>query len=92
MCSAQTAHTLVLESRQQALRAYCSTVIKGLFREVTYKLNADFEFYITLWFYEEDFGWKGYKGKMLEGDDNYIKVGANMYLTSYHISSYSFRP
>ena len=57
------------------LRAYCSTVIKGLFREVTYKLNADFEFYITLWFYEEDFGWKGYKGKMLEGEDNYIKVG-----------------
>jgi hypothetical protein len=50
-------------------------VIKGLFREVTYKLNADFEFYITLWFYEEDFGWKGYKGKMLEGEDNYIKVG-----------------
>ena len=67
------------------LRAYCSTVIKGLFREVTYKLNADFEFYITLWFYEENFGWKGYKGKMLEGEDNYIKVGAN------RISWYSFR-
>ena len=63
------------QSRQQTLRAYCSTVIKGLFREVGYKLNAEFEVYITLWFYEENFGWKGYKGKMLEGEDNYIKVG-----------------
>ena len=47
--------------------------IEGIFREAAYKLNFDFEFYITLWFYQEDFGWKGYKGKMVEGENNYIK-------------------
>ena len=77
--------------KEKKILAKMNKTIEGLFREVAYKLNVDFEFYITLWFYEEDFGWKGYKGKMLEGDDNYIKVGAKKYLTSYHISSYSFR-
>ena len=47
--------------------------IKELFREVTFKLNVDFELTITLWSYEEDFGVKAYEGKMELGS-NYIKV------------------
>ena len=48
--------------------------VEALFREVTFKLNTDFGLYIKLWFYEEGHGWKGYEGKMLEGNENYIKV------------------
>ena len=47
--------------------------IKELFREVTFKINVDFELTITLWSYEEDYGVKGYEEKMVE-NDNYIKV------------------
>ena len=48
--------------------------IEDLFREVTFKLNRDFYLYINLWFYEEEFGWQNYEGKMKEGHDNYIEV------------------
>lgn len=48
--------------------------IKELFREVTFKLNVDFELTIKLWFYEEDYGVKAYEGKMEVGNNNYIKV------------------
>ena len=48
--------------------------IEALFREVTFKLNRDFYLYISLWFYEEEFGWQYYEGKMKEGHDNYIEV------------------
>ena len=48
--------------------------IKELFREVTFKLNVDFEVTIKLWFYEEDYGVKAYEGKMEMGNNNYIKV------------------
>ena len=65
-------------SDERKILAKLNKTVEGLFREVAYKLNVDYEFYITLWFYEEDYGWKGYKGKMLEGDDNYIKVGVNI--------------
>ena len=61
-------------SDEKKILAKFNKTVEGLFREVAYKLNVDFEIYITLWFYEEDYGWKGYKGKMLEGDENYIKV------------------
>ena len=48
--------------------------IEALFREVTYKLNKDFDLLIKLWFYEEEHGWRGYEEKILEGNENYIKV------------------
>ena len=48
--------------------------IEDLFREVTFKLNRDFHLYISLWFYEEEFGWQYYEDKMKEGQDNYIEV------------------
>ena len=48
--------------------------IDALFREVTFKLNRDFYLYINLWFYEEEFGWQNYEGKMKEGHENYIEV------------------
>ena len=48
--------------------------IEDLFREVTFKLNRDFHLYISLWFYEEEFGWQYYEDKMKEGHDNYIEV------------------
>lgn len=44
------------------------------FRETTFKLDVDFELYVTLWFYEEGYGWKSYREKMLEGSNNNIKV------------------
>ena len=49
--------------------------IEALFREVTFKLNRDFYFSINLWFYEDEFGWTSYTGKMAEGNNNYIEVG-----------------
>jgi hypothetical protein len=48
--------------------------IEALFREVTFKINRDFYLHITLWFYEEEYGWQNYEGKMTEGNDNYIEV------------------
>ena len=48
--------------------------IKELFREVTFKINVDFELTIKLWSYEEDFGFETYEGKMEMGNNNYIKV------------------
>ena len=48
--------------------------IKELFREVTFKINVDFEVTIKLWFYEEDYGVNAYEGKMEMGNNNYIQV------------------
>ena len=48
--------------------------IDSLFREVTFKLNRDFYLTIKLWFYEDEFGWHNYTGKMTEGSNNYIQV------------------
>ena len=48
--------------------------VEALFREATFKLNRDFYLSINLWFYEEEFGWHGYTGKMTEGSNNYIQV------------------
>ena len=48
---------------------------KTFFREVTFKINVDFELNIRLWYYKNDDGWKNYTGKMYEGSNNYIKVG-----------------
>ena len=49
--------------------------IETLFREATFKLDRDFYFSINLWFYEDEFGWTSYTGKMAEGNNNYIEVG-----------------
>ena len=49
--------------------------IEILFREVTFKMNVDFELYIKLWYYDDNYGWKNYEGKLQEGSNNYIKVG-----------------
>ena len=40
--------------------------VEALFREATFKLNRDFYFSINLWFYEDEFGWTNYTGKMTE--------------------------
>ena len=48
--------------------------LETLFREATFKLNRDFYFTIKLWFYEDEFGWRYYTGKMTEGSNNYIQV------------------
>ena len=48
--------------------------VEALFREATFKLNRDFYFSINLWFYEDEFGWTNYTGKMIEGSNNYIEV------------------
>ena len=39
--------------------------------------TQDFHLSIKLWFYEEESGWRGYEEKMLEGNENYIKVQKN---------------
>ena len=48
--------------------------VEALFREATFKLNRDFQFSMNLWFYEDEFGWTNYTGKMTEGSNNYIQV------------------
>ena len=53
--------------------ASLNKTVETLFREVTVKINVDFELDIRLWYYEDANGWKNYTGKMHEGS-NYIKV------------------
>ena len=36
------------------------------FREVTLKINVDFELEIRLWYYEAENGWENYTGKIRE--------------------------
>ena len=48
--------------------------VEALFREATFKLNRDFYMSINLWFYEDEFGWRNYTGKITEGSNNYIEV------------------
>ena len=50
--------------------------IETLFREATFKINIDFDLHIKLWYYEDHYGWKNYTGKMRDGSNNYITVGA----------------
>ena len=50
------------------------SVYNFAFRETTFKLDVDFELFVTLWFYEEGHGWKSYREKILEGSNNNIKV------------------
>ena len=45
-------------------------------------IQTDFHLYINLWFYEDEFGWHSYEGKMKDGSDNYIEVQIKPRLTS----------
>ena len=49
--------------------------VDTLFREVTFKMDVDFELYIKLWYYDDENGWTNYEAKLQEGNNNYIKVG-----------------
>ena len=49
--------------------------VNTLFREVTFKMDVDFELYIKLWYYDDENGWTNYEAKLQEGNNNYIKVG-----------------
>ena len=61
-------------SDEKQILSNLNKTVEDLFREATFQINKDFELYVTLWFYEESFGWKDYKGKMVEGNENYIQV------------------
>ena len=61
-------------SKDQKTLISLNKTVDALFREATFKLNRDFYLYINLWFYEDEFGWQNYEGKMKEGSDNYIQV------------------
>ena len=52
--------------------------LEALFREVTFQIHRDFYLYINLWFFEEEYGWQNYEGKMKKGNDNYIEVKSNL--------------
>ena len=69
-------------SNDQKILISLNKTVETLFREVTYKLNRDFHLYISLWFYEDKFGWHSYEGKMKEGNDNYIEVRIKPRLSS----------
>ena len=69
-------------SNDQKILISLNKTVETLFREVTYKLNRDFYLYISLWFYEDEFGWHSYEVKMKEGSDNYIEVQIKPRLTS----------
>ena len=69
-------------SKDQIILISLNKTVETLFREVTYKLNRDFHLYINLWFYEDEFGWHSYEGKMKDGSDNYIEVQIKPRLTS----------
>ena len=60
--------------KEKTILSSLNKTVEALFREVTYKLNKDFDLLIKLWFYEEEQGWRGYEEKILEGNENYIKV------------------
>ena len=72
-------------SNDQKILISLNKTVETLFREVTYKLNRDFHLYISLWFYEDKFGWHSYEGKMKEGNDNYIEVRIKPRLSSNEI-------
>ena len=61
-------------SNDQKILISLNKTVDDLFREATFKLNRDFYLHINLWFYEDEFGWQNYEGKMKEGSDNYIEV------------------
>ena len=61
-------------SNDQKILISLNKTVDDLFREATFKLNRDFYLHINLWFYEDEFGWQNYEGKMKEGSDNYIQV------------------
>ena len=47
--------------------------IEAVFREATYKLDQDFQLFITLWVYNNS-GWDYKKQRMNESDSNFIQV------------------
>ena len=61
-------------SNDQKILISLNKTVDDLFREATFKLNRDFHLQFNLWFYEDEFGWQNYEGKMKEGSDNYIQV------------------
>ena len=64
----------VPNSNDQKILISLNKTVDDLFREATFKLNRDFHLQFNLWFYEDEFGWQNYEGKMKEGNDNYIQV------------------
>ena len=86
-CMAPRADTLILDeyklsrgvldepnSNDKQILISLNKTLETLFREATFKLNRDFYLTIKLWFYEDEFGWRYYTGKMTEGSNNYIQV------------------
>ena len=86
-CMAPRADTLILDgyklsrgvldepnSNDKQILISLNKTIDALFREVTFKLDQDFNFSVGLWFYEDKSGWIKYSKKMKEGSDNYIEV------------------
>ena len=47
--------------------------VEAVFREATYKLDQDFQLFLTLWVYN-DSGWDHTKQRMNESDSNFIQV------------------
>ena len=47
--------------------------VEAFYREATYKLDQDFQMYLTLWLYTNN-GWKLRKEKIIEGNSNFIPV------------------
>ena len=45
--------------KEKTILSSLNKTVEALFREVTYKLNKDFDLLIKLWFYEEEQGWRG---------------------------------
>ena len=62
--------------------------IDTLFREVTFKMDVDFELYIKLWYYEN--GWKNYEGKLQKGSNNYNKVRSDQFARKPITLKYAF--
>ena len=50
--------------------------VEDFFREATYKLDHDFEVYLSLWTYTNN-GWEYNKEKINERDSNFIQVTLN---------------
>ena len=50
--------------------------VEDFFREATYKLDHDFEVYLSLWTYTNN-GWEYNKEKINESDSNFIQVTLN---------------
>ena len=77
-------------SKEKNIHSNLNKTIEDFYREATFKLDEDFQIYLTLWQYTNK-GWEPRKGKLVEGNSNFIDVSLPLFLIKFNSFELTFK-